>query len=72
MPIDFRASLFLFYFYFLSCCVSSLSFACSIPLSEEEKDHILADTGITAKQLTCWFSNNRKRFWKPKMEEMGK
>jgi len=40
--------------------------------TEEEKDHILADTGITAKQLTCWFSNNRKRFWKPKMEEMGK
>ncbi|KAL7544261.1 hypothetical protein ACHAWF_007642 [Thalassiosira exigua] len=37
-----------------------------------EKKKIMKDTGITAKQLTCWFSNNRKRFWKPKMEEMGR
>mmetsp|Transcript_17375 Transcript_17375/g.36648 ORF Transcript_17375/g.36648 Transcript_17375/m.36648 type:complete len:304 (-) Transcript_17375:107-1018(-) len=40
--------------------------------NEQEKAKILADTGITSKQLTCWFSNNRKRFWKPKMEEMGR
>jgi len=39
---------------------------------EHEKAIIMSDTGITAKQLTCWFSNNRKRFWKPKMEEMGR
>lgn len=40
--------------------------------NEQEKQRILQDTGITNKQLTCWFSNNRKRFWKPKMEKMGK
>ena len=39
---------------------------------EEEKDKIIKDTGISSKQLTCWFSNNRKRYWKPKMEKLGK
>ncbi|KAL7466767.1 hypothetical protein ACHAXS_007053 [Conticribra weissflogii] len=37
--------------------------------NEEEKAKILADTGINSKQLTTWFSNNRKRFWKPKMDQ---
>ena len=32
----------------------------------------MAATGLSRKQITCWFSNNRKRFWKPKMDEMGK
>lgn len=40
--------------------------------NDKEKAQIMEDTGITAKQLTCWFSNNRKRYWKPKMEEMGR
>ncbi|KAL7539541.1 hypothetical protein ACHAXR_009376 [Thalassiosira sp. AJA248-18] len=40
--------------------------------NEHEKAKIMEDTGISSKQLTCWFSNNRKRFWKPKMEEMGR
>mmetsp|Transcript_24502 Transcript_24502/g.50115 ORF Transcript_24502/g.50115 Transcript_24502/m.50115 type:complete len:445 (+) Transcript_24502:249-1583(+) len=40
--------------------------------NEEEKAKILADTGINSKQLTTWFSNNRKRFWKPKMDEEGR
>lgn len=40
--------------------------------TDEEKAKIMEDTGITSKQLTCWFSNNRKRFWKPKMEELGR
>ena len=38
--------------------------------SEEEKDELIAATGIEKKQLTCWFSNNRKRFWKPKMDKL--
>lgn len=40
--------------------------------NDQEKAKIIADTGITSKQLTCWMSNNRKRYWKPKMEEMGR
>lgn len=40
--------------------------------TEEEKARIIAATGIEKKQLTCWFSNNRKRFWKPKMDEIRK
>mmetsp|Transcript_872 Transcript_872/g.1768 ORF Transcript_872/g.1768 Transcript_872/m.1768 type:complete len:276 (-) Transcript_872:243-1070(-) len=40
--------------------------------NEQEKAKIMEDTRITSKQLTCWFSNNRKRFWKPRMEEMGR
>jgi hypothetical protein len=36
--------------------------------TEQEKAHIMADTGIELKQLTNWFVNNRKRFWKPRVE----
>jgi len=39
---------------------------------EEEKAKMIKDTGISEKQLIQWFSNNRKRYWKPRMEEMGK
>jgi hypothetical protein len=28
----------------------------------------MADTGIELKKLTNWFVNNRKRFWKPRVE----
>jgi len=38
--------------------------------TEEEKTEIMAATGIDKKQLTCWFSNNRKRFWKPQMDKL--
>ena len=40
--------------------------------SEDEKLTIMADTGIELKQLTNWFVNNRKRYWKPKVEELRK
>mmetsp|Transcript_1797 Transcript_1797/g.3879 ORF Transcript_1797/g.3879 Transcript_1797/m.3879 type:complete len:515 (-) Transcript_1797:589-2133(-) len=36
--------------------------------TEEEKSKIMAETGIELKQLTNWFVNNRKRFWKPRVE----
>ena len=36
--------------------------------TEGEKAEIIAATGIEKKQLSCWFSNNRKRFWKPRMD----
>ena len=36
--------------------------------TEKEKTQIMADTGIELKQLTNWFVNNRKRFWKPRVE----
>ena len=36
--------------------------------TEQEKADIMADTGIELKQLTNWFVNNRKRFWKPQVE----
>jgi len=36
--------------------------------TEQEKALIMADTGIELKQLTNWFVNNRKRFWKPAVE----
>ena len=36
--------------------------------TEQEKAQIMADTGIELKQLTNWFVNNRKRFWKPRVE----
>ena len=36
--------------------------------TEKEKAEIMADTGIELKQLTNWFVNNRKRFWKPRVE----
>ena len=38
--------------------------------TEEEKVHIMNETGIVLKQLTNWFVNNRKRYWKPKVEEL--
>lgn len=38
--------------------------------TEEEKADIIRATGIEKKQLTCWFSNNRKRFWKPEMDKL--
>ena len=37
--------------------------------TEEEKIMIMKATGIEIKQLTNWFVNNRKRYWKPKVEE---
>jgi hypothetical protein len=36
--------------------------------TEKEKAEIMAATGIELKQLTNWFVNNRKRFWKPRVE----
>ena len=34
----------------------------------EEKRRIVADTGINIKQLSNWFANNRRRFWKPRVK----
>ena len=36
--------------------------------NEQEKVAIMEDTGIELKQLTNWFVNNRKRYWKPRVE----
>ncbi|KAL9184066.1 hypothetical protein ACHAXT_002152 [Thalassiosira profunda] len=36
--------------------------------TEQEKADIMAETGIELKQLTNWFVNNRKRYWKPRVE----
>ena len=36
------------------------------PNKQEQLD-IMADTGIESKQLSNWFVNNRKRFWKPRV-----
>jgi len=36
--------------------------------TEQEKAQIMEDTGIELKQLTNWFVNNRKRYWKPRVE----
>jgi len=36
--------------------------------TEQEKAQIMMDTGIEMKQLTNWFVNNRKRYWKPRVE----
>lgn len=36
--------------------------------TDQEKSQIMADTGIELKQLTNWFVNNRKRYWKPRVE----
>jgi len=36
--------------------------------TEQEKAQIMDDTGIELKQLTNWFVNNRKRYWKPRVE----
>jgi len=40
--------------------------------TDAEKAAIMADTGIEIKQLTNWFVNNRKRFWKPRIEAAQK
>eukprot|EP00970_Alexandrium_tamarense_P002786 scaffold390_cov191-Alexandrium_tamarense.AAC.1 len=34
--------------------------------SEQEKAEIMVETGIELKQLTNWFLNNCKRYWKPR------
>jgi len=36
--------------------------------TEKEKAQIMVDTNIELKQLTNWFVNNRKRYWKPRVE----
>ena len=36
--------------------------------TEQEKAFIMKETGIELKQLTNWFVNNRKRYWKPRVE----
>jgi hypothetical protein len=36
--------------------------------TEIEKAKIMQDTGLELKQLTNWFVNNRKRYWKPRVE----
>jgi Homeobox KN domain len=36
--------------------------------TEQEKIIIMKETGIELKQLTNWFVNNRKRYWKPRVE----
>jgi Homeobox KN domain len=36
--------------------------------TETEKAKIMKDTGLELKQLTNWFVNNRKRYWKPRVE----
>ena len=38
--------------------------------TEEEKIEIMRHCGIGRKQLTNWFVNNRKRIWRPKLEEL--
>ena len=38
--------------------------------TEDEKLRIMSETGIVLKQLTNWFVNNRKRFWKPKVKDI--
>jgi len=38
--------------------------------TEDEKVKIMKETHIELKQLTNWFVNNRKRYWKPKVEEL--
>ena len=35
--------------------------------TEAEKVKIMEDTGIEMKQLTNWFVNNRKRYWRPRV-----
>jgi Homeobox KN domain len=36
--------------------------------TDQEKWKIIQDTGIEMKQLVNWFVNNRKRYWKPRVE----
>mmetsp|Transcript_13971 Transcript_13971/g.28623 ORF Transcript_13971/g.28623 Transcript_13971/m.28623 type:complete len:451 (+) Transcript_13971:136-1488(+) len=38
--------------------------------TDVEKSEIMRVTGIEMKQLTNWFTNNRKRFWKPRITAM--
>mmetsp|Transcript_36600 Transcript_36600/g.82311 ORF Transcript_36600/g.82311 Transcript_36600/m.82311 type:complete len:639 (-) Transcript_36600:326-2242(-) len=38
--------------------------------TEDEKIEIMEDTGLELKQLTNWFVNNRKRYWRPKVDEL--
>ena len=38
--------------------------------TEAEKAKIMKETHIDAKQLRNWFVNNRKRYWRPKVEEL--
>lgn len=40
--------------------------------TEDDKEELMMATGLSKKQITCWFSNNRKRYWKPKMDSMGR
>ena len=37
-----------------------------------EKRKIMADTGLELKQLMNWFVNNRKRYWKPRVDKKKK
>ena len=36
--------------------------------SLEEKQKILEETGIDEKKLSTWLCNNRKRYWKPRVQ----
>jgi hypothetical protein len=38
---------------------------------EANKRMLMEQTGITLKQLTTWFTNQRKRFWAPRRRERG-
>ena len=33
--------------------------------TDEQKQQLMQQTGLTRKQLTTWFTNSRKRLWKP-------
>jgi hypothetical protein len=57
---------------FFSPTLSFIPAAFTNLYKEEEKAKMIKDTGLSEKQLIQWFSNNRKRYWKPRMEEMGK
>ncbi|CAJ1948489.1 unnamed protein product [Cylindrotheca closterium] len=37
--------------------------------TDPEKAKMMADTGMELKQLNTWFSNYRKRYWKPRVAE---
>ena len=37
----------------------------------EEKRQLMMEAGITNTQLTNWFTNARKRIWKPLMSQGG-
>lgn len=38
--------------------------------TEQEKEKIMADTGMELKQLTNWFVNNRRRYWRPRVKAL--